>query len=163
MALVHEKLYRSKDLGRIGFSGYVRDLAVQLFRSFGAEDGGVRLELDIQDIEVTIDFAVPCGLVLHELLSNALKHAFPPESAMADGACPTIRIRSAMAEDGAYRIEVGDNGVGIPAGKEAGDNRTLGMQLINALVEQLGGSLEAGGEGDGTTFRLKVFPERGET
>ncbi len=162
MALVHEKLYRSKDLDRIGFAGYVRDLATQVFRSFGAEQRGVNLEMDVQDIEVAIDFAVPCGLILHELLSNALKHAFPTGTASAGDRPPTIRVRSADAGEGGYRIEVEDNGVGFPAGKPAGDSRSLGMKLVNALVGQLGGILEAGGEGAGTTFRFLVFPGRGE-
>jgi len=162
MALVHEKLYRSKDLDRIGFSGYVRDLAVQVFRAFGADQRGVSLDLDVQDIEVAVDFAVPCGLILHELLSNALKHAFPARAAAAGGPAPAIRIRSARGGDGSYRIEVEDNGVGIPPAPGTGEAGTLGMQLVNALVRQLGGSLEVGREGAGTVFRFLAYPGRGE-
>jgi two-component sensor histidine kinase/CheY-like chemotaxis protein len=158
MALVHERLYGSEDLGHIGFAGYLKDLTGQLFRSFDAEGRGIGLDLDLEDIPMSVDTAVPCGLIIHELVSNALKHAFPPERVKAGVSAPRLTLRCASLPRGGFEMEVGDNGMGLPPDLDITHTRSLGMQLVNTLVKQLGGTLEAA-RGERTAFLVRVVPK----
>ena len=137
MALVHEKLYQSGDLSRLDFGGYVRQLAEEIFRSYIATDGRLRVALAVDVCEMSIDLEtlIPCGLVVNELLSNALKHAFP------DGRKGEVRVRISQADAGQIRLVVSDDGVGLPAGVETENPSTLGLKLVDMLSRQLGGIL----------------------
>ena len=151
MALVHEKLYQSSDLSHINFSDYVESLAALLFRSYGAEADVIQLRLEAGRAFLSIDQAVPCGLIVNELLSNCLKHAFPEKRR------GEIRIR--VLEDAAgewLTLAVADNGVGLPPGLELEKVQTLGLQLVRTLARQINGQVEIARR-DWTEFKVR-FP-----
>ncbi|WP_161968146.1 sensor histidine kinase [Fimbriiglobus ruber] len=151
MALIHERLYRSQDMARVDFSGYVRQLADDLYRGYKAF-GDIGLELDVNVPPLPIDVAIPCGLLLNELMSNCFKHAF------ADRQTGCIRV-SLNQDDGKTNVlVVADDGPGFPAGVDFRDTTSFGLQLVNTLVRQLGGEIELI-TGRGTTFRVR-FPDR---
>lgn len=131
MALIHEKLYQVKDLTRISFAGYVEDLVNDLFASYGVIPGHIRLKLDV-DINgdaVPVDTAVPCGLIINELLSNAIKYAFP------NGRSGEVRVELHASEN-LYTMVVADNGVGFPRGFDVSQTESLGLRLVYALAQQ---------------------------
>jgi len=140
MSLVHENLYKSSNLARIEFGHYVRNLISDLIRSYGILSDQIVLTLDINDIELGVDVAIPCGLMINEMVSNSLKHAFkePPSG----GKKWEITVRLKLEGDVLYRLEVADNGPGF-ADKPAplSDPATLGLQLITILAEQLDGKV----------------------
>jgi PAS domain S-box-containing protein len=144
MALLHETLYRTGHFGRVNLVRYLGDLAQQFVRA-QAGAAAIRLRLDLQPIEVEIDQAIPCGLILQELLSNCFKHAFPE----AQGG----EIRVALAGVGSERVrmQVHDTGVGLPKDIEARRKNSLGLQLVADLAKQLMGDLEIG---PGSTFTV---------
>ncbi len=148
MALVHEKLYQSENLARIDFDKYINSLMRDLFQSYGTNAGRVTLKLEVEDISLGIDMAVPCGLVINELVSNSLKHAF------TDGREGEIKIVfRAVGEE--IELIVSDNGVGIPENIDVRDTGSFGLHLVTILVEdQLEGSIELKRE-RGTEFRIR--------
>ncbi len=135
MALVHEALYRSRDLARIDFAVYLEGLTDHLCKSYVADAARVTLECAIDALSLDIDEAVPCGLIVNELVSNCLKHAFP------QGREGRILVQCRRDGDGLIRLSVSDNGVGLPAGLDLAAARTLGLQLVTMLVRQLRGTL----------------------
>lgn len=150
MALVHEKLYRSDDLARIDLADYIRNLASFLFRSYRAGAGHITLNVQADNVFLGIDAAVPCGLILNELISNALKHAFP------DKRPGQIRVELRTGPEGAVNLVVADNGIGFPPDFDFTATDSLGMQLVHTLVEQLDGTLEISGR-EGASFNIKFF------
>jgi PAS domain S-box-containing protein len=136
MAVIHESLYRSGRLDRIDLGQQVESLCINLLRSYGVDPGRVRLDLRPAEVLLNIDRAVPCGLLLNELVSNALKYAFPGDR---EG---TIQVRLDAGTNGEYTLKVADDGVGLPPGLDLAHTSTLGLQLIDTLVRQLGGRLE---------------------
>jgi PAS domain S-box-containing protein len=149
MALVHEHLYNTADLGAVNFAEYTRSLVEQLFRSYLLPDSTVRLALDIRPVTLAIDQAVPCGLLLNELVSNGLKHAFPDR-----GGSLTV----GLGVDGeACVLRVADDGVGLPPDRLEGKPRSLGLRLIRTLARQLNGTVEFRPATPGTEVRA-AFP-----
>lgn len=138
MALIHEKLYRSGDMGRIDFSEYIQSLSSSLFNTYRtAAPGKMDLKMDIGDIYLGIDMAVPCGLLINELITNVLKHAFP------GGSSGELYIKMHKEKDGQIGLTVKDNGVGLPNDLDIRETESLGYQLIVGLSEsQLGGKME---------------------
>ena len=149
MALIHERLYRSDSLGVVDFAAYMRMLIGEL-RSSYAESFEVAMELDVAKIPLAIDMAVPCGLIVNELVTNAIKYACAP------GRHNTIRIRFAQTS-GSYELEVGDDGPGIALEMENGRAGSLGLHLVQILAEQLQGELDICSSPQGTQVRLR-FP-----
>jgi len=147
MALIHEKLYRSQDLARINFAEYIRNLATHLVRSYRASSGPVSLKVDANDVSLSIDAAVPCGLIINELVSNSLKYAFK------DGREGEIRIELRSDRDRQVTLIVADNGVGFPKDLDFRYTESLGMQLVNTLTNQLDGTVELHSNG-GTEFKI---------
>ena len=136
MSLIHEKLYRSKDFGKIDFSEYLVSLASNLYLSHNVSMNRIGLRMDCANIDLDINTAIPGGLIINELLTNCLKHAFPGNR---NGEISII-FRS-DGEDG-YELIFGDNGVGIPGDFDIGNTESLGLHLVNILVEdQLLGKL----------------------
>jgi two-component sensor histidine kinase/CHASE1-domain containing sensor protein len=135
VAVLHEKLYRSGQLGAIAMDEYLHEACEWLASHRSAAGGAVDLAVDAGAVRLGIDQAMPCGLIAHELLTNALKHAFPAGRAG--------KVRVAMTVDGG-RVEllVADDGVGLPAGFDLVRSDSLGLQIVQALVTQLGGRLE---------------------
>jgi len=147
MALVHEKLYGSKDLSRINFGHYASELLTHIFRSYRAQGRGITLKMDVADVTLGIEAATPCGLILGELASNALKHAFPA------GRVGEVRI--CLAENnGKIALTVADNGIGFPPDLDFRSTQSLGLQLVGMLVEQLDGTIDLVRNG-GTSFHVE--------
>jgi PAS domain S-box-containing protein len=151
MALVHEKLYQAKNLTRINFADYVRTLGELLFKSFAATADAVSLDVAGDDFFLDIDTAVPCGLIVNEVLSNALKHAFP-------GGRGAIFVRLERHE-GRCVLTIRDDGIGLPPQFDLRAVDTLGLQLVRGLVQQIDGSLEVRSI-IGTEFRIDFPSER---
>lgn len=150
IAHIHEQLYISKDFARVPFAEYAHNLAGIVFRTTGVSPERVKLTLDLKPISVAVDVAIPCGLILNELITNALKHAFPGERR----GC----VHVGLAERGsqALTLVVSDDGVGLPPGFDAGRCESLGMQLIQTLAQQVGGEFTVERTG-GARFQL-AFP-----
>jgi two-component sensor histidine kinase len=156
MALIHEKLYQSADVRGVSFNAYVRDLAAHLRHSYAGNSETVTMEINVEEITLDMDVLVPCGLIINELLSNALKYAFP------EGQTGTIHIRMRRDEAGAdgapmLVLTVSDDGVGVPADVDVSAPRTLGLRIVNTLVGQLHGTLVAG-PAPGASFTV-TFPQ----
>jgi PAS domain S-box-containing protein len=153
MSLIHERLYESKELASIDFQRYIEALSSQLFDSYQVDAGRISLQVDAGGVSIGIDQAIPCGLIINELVSNALKHAFP------DNRPGVISIGFQREEDGRVSLRVADNGVGLPAGMDFTKNGTLGLQLVNMLARQLAGqvSLESA---SGTAFTIGFLGSR---
>ncbi len=149
MALIHEKLYQSGDFSKIDFSGYIESMVAELRRSYGDVAGHVAFGIDVRDVRLPIEKAIPCGLIITELVSNALKYAFP------DGRKGEVRI--AMHTAGSLTVLiVSDDGVGIPPSLDWRKAATLGLQLVHSLTNQVGGTVDCSIE-NGTSFRIE-FP-----
>jgi PAS domain S-box-containing protein len=148
MALVHEKLYRSTDLAAINFDDYIKTLVNQLVPLYAVNPGQVRIVIDMKGISVDINHAIPLGLIMNELISNAMKHAFP------DGRKGELSI-SGMQQGGSNIFTVSDNGVGIPPDVDWRETKTLGMHLVIMLTNQLKGTIELDRTA-GTAFTIVV-------
>lgn len=154
MALVHEKLYQGKDLSRIDLRDYFKDLLNLIVRSYKDVSQGITCNLDMESVSTTIDYAIPCGLIVNELISNAFKHAF------TEGQKGRISIGLKSGDDGEIEITVADNGVGLPDGFDFRKSDTFGLQSVVALAEhQLLGKIELTTD-KGTEFQIR-FKETG--
>lgn len=145
MALVHEKLYRSRDLSRINFREYIESLTASISKSY-VRNAGVIIEVKVDNIAMDIDRAIACGLIINELVSNSLKYAFK-------GDTPGKVNISLSESDGGFLLIVSDNGAGLPKDIDFKNTSSLGLQLVVTLVEQLSGNIELM-EGKGTTYRI---------
>ena len=152
MGLVHERLYRTKDLASIDAPGYVHDLVAHLFSIYAGPARVVRSQVLVDDLALGIDTAIPCGLLLTELVSNALKHAFPPGWAREG----RIVVELRTAQEGQVTLVVGDDGVGLLPDLDLRHAQSLGLQLVNLLAGQIKGAVELD-RSAGTTFRI-TFP-----
>ena len=146
MGLIHEKLYQSQNISEIDFHGYVETLAGQLVQMHRASNGDVRLKVDAHDIQLGLDTAMPCGLIVNELVSNSLKYAFP------DGQDGEISIDIKPLEAGRYHMVVSDSGVGLSGARPQREG-SLGSKLVEMLVDQLDGSIDYR-NGDGTSVHI---------
>ncbi len=135
MALIHEKLYKSEDLKHINFTEYLQNLSNDLYNTYTTDKNLVKLVLDVDNIIFDVEISIPLGLILNELLTNSLKHAFP------DGRNGEIKVELHLEEDGRYYLSVEDNGIGLPKDLNLQKTGTLGMQIINSLTEQINGEL----------------------
>ena len=148
MALIHEKLYKSKDFSQVDFSKYVQSLSKDLFRVYGINQDVVKLNIDIKDVLLDINTAIPCGLIINELVSNSLKHAFP------DGRKGKIKIAISSLNNNEMELIVSDNGIGIPEEMDIRSTKSLGLHLITILAEdQLKGEIKLD-KTMGTKFRM---------
>lgn len=146
MSLIHEQIYGSETLADLNFGDYVNTLSDQLFRAYCVDPSRIRLEVSVEPIQLTIDHAIPCGLILNELVTNSLKHAF------RDGREGVIRISLRTDEEGHIEIEVADNGVGMPAGFRLEDSHSLGLQVVRSLSGQIRATLQvSSGAASGAT------------
>ncbi len=151
IALIHEYMYQSENLARMPLSRNIRGLAANLLRGVGPSDRTIRLEVDVEEeLELPVDRAIPCGLILNELMTNALKHAFPA------GRPGTLSI--ALRREGSDRVAlaVSDDGVGLPEAHDGDANGSLGWRLVMAFAAQLGAEVRVS-SGSGTKVEV-VFP-----
>ncbi|NVN90388.1 MAG: PAS domain S-box protein [Desulfuromonadales bacterium] len=155
MALVHEQLYKSKDMSSIDFGEYIRDLSQNLFDSYVVDAERISLNTSGPAVILGINDAIPCGLIVNELVSNALKHAFPAHSP------GEISIIFNVEENSWISLTVADNGIGFPAGLDIRNTPSLGLQLVNMLVKQLQGRITFGSEQAGAIISI-TFPGSGQ-
>jgi two-component sensor histidine kinase len=156
MALIHEKLYRSQDLAGIEFGSYLKDLAAYLIRSYQRRERPIELHIEADGVRLGVDQAVPCGLIVNELVSNALKHAFPAGAGHRISGSDMIHIRLESEREGYLSLIVGDNGVGFPQNVDFDHTDSLGLQIVNTLVGQLDGEISLNGT-QGAEFKI-TFP-----
>jgi len=156
MALIHEELYQREDLARINLADYIQGLTDNLMVSYSIKGNSVKLTLDLVDADIAIDTAIPCGLIVNELVSNALKHAFPGRKK------GEVKVSLVRFDDEQYDLMISDNGVGLPDGLDTRETRSLGLRLVSVLAEQLGADFQIERD-QGTTFRLtfKEYLEAG--
>jgi PAS domain S-box-containing protein len=154
MALIHEVLYQTEHLASIAMRPYVERLMTHLVTAYGVSPERVRPVIDVREVYLNLDTAIPCGLLINELVSNAFKHAFPEDRRGEVG------VRLEADGPGTWQLRVYDTGVGLPPGAEQAPGR-LGLQLVQALVEQLGGRLDVNRE-DGTSFSMHVRELQGQ-
>lgn len=150
MALLHETLYQSENLCDIDCRKYVEQLGAYLFRSYGISSSRVRLSISLDDVHMNLDSAVPCGLIVNELISNSLKYAFP------EGREGEIRIEVRPEADHRVSLIVADNGIGLPENVGFWTTRSLGLRLVRTLADQLRASVELSSQ-NGTEIKL-TFP-----
>ena len=150
MALIHEKLYKSKDLSKINFREYLSSLIISLFNSYHLKSGQVRLKMHVKDVLIDINTSIPLGLLINELVSNSLKHAFP------NNRKGELRVNLESGEDKDYNLilTVEDTGIGFPGDLDFEKSNSLGMRLVNALVRQVHGTIDLERTG-GTRFTIK--------
>ena len=148
MALVHERLQCSSDFAHVDFDHYIRQLADELFQNYRVHSDSVLLDIQTEGVQVSIDQAVPCGLIVNELLSNALKHAFP------DGREGRIEVSLKPVQGNILQLGVCDDGVGLPESVDFESAETLGLTIVNSLVGQLTGEMVLD-RTQGTCFRVR--------
>lgn len=152
MALVHENLYRAGNLASVPLASHVESLCAHLVCSYGAASQRIELDTHVEDVQLGLDRAIPCGLIINELVSNALKHAFP------DGRAGRVSVAIHALPDRKYAMVVSDNGIGLPPEVDPFRAESMGLQLLNDLTEQLEGTLSVDRAG-GTTFTIRFDAE----
>ena len=153
MAIVHGKLYQAHDLARIDFGVYLKDLTSQLFLALGGRRH-ITLRVEADSLFISVDTAIPCGLIINELMTNALKYAFPKDRARNENRENEIRVAFCM-DKGEYVLTVSDNGVGMPPDLDWRTTNSLGLKLVNIwATHQLEGSIKVDAV-DGTAFTIK--------
>jgi PAS domain S-box-containing protein len=136
MAFIHESLYQTKDFSSINFSEYVVNLSQNLIHSYSNFEHEIKLNLDIQNVFLNLDLAIPCGLIINEIVSNALKYAFVETKSGGE-----ISIKMSLDEEN-LTLVIGDNGIGLPKEIDYRNTQSLGLQLVVTLTDQLNGTIE---------------------
>jgi len=153
--MVHEQLHRSRDLTKINFGEYMKTLAASLFSSYGVDSATIALQVQVEDVHFGIDTAIPCGLIIQELVSNSLRHAF------RDGRQGRIHIELRSLPQGRRVLTVRDNGVGLPDEASIEDTGSLGLRLVKILAEQIEAGVRGSSRG-GTEFQITFRQTRNE-
>jgi len=159
MGLIHEMLYQSDDLAQINTAQYIPKVVHNLFSVYGGLTNQISLNIEVEELLLNLDSAIPCGLVINELVSNALKHAFPPEDEYPSGKKPAIRVQFRQKSRNQYELTVSDNGVGLPRNFKWQNSESLGLQLIRILTEQLDGMVTVGNDA-GASFQITFTRQR---
>ncbi|MEH2437740.1 MAG: PAS domain S-box protein [Nostoc sp.] len=147
IALVHEKLYRSEDLADIDFAQYIPDLTTHLFDSYNVSSSQIQLKIQVDNASLDIETAIPCGLIINELVSNALKYAF------IGNRRGEIEVKFYQESESTLALIIRDNGIGLPENFDSKKAKTLGITLVQGLVKQLKGKLEIDSH-QGTQFKI---------
>jgi two-component sensor histidine kinase len=155
IALVHERMYNSTDLARVDFSGYIPMLYGHLGHVLGIQAERIKETFQLESVFLGVDLAIPCGLILTELISNSMTHAFP------GGRKGTLRIELRRDAAGLIRLVVADDGAGLPPNLDFRKTESLGLQIVNMLAEQIGAQVELLTKG-GTRFTLTFRENRGQ-
>jgi len=154
MALIHEKLYQKGDLSQVNFKEYVEDLVSSLYSTYRDKTKNINFSINIKELLINMDLAISLGLILNELISNALKYAFPNK--------PEGEINVIFRSDGKnnYILTISDNGIGLPKNFEFPGTETLGLQLVKSLVEQHDAEIEFNRNG-GTEIKITFLHGNG--
>lgn len=147
MAFIHESLYQNKNLTEVNFAEYISSLTKNLVHSYSTEIKNIKLLLNLKNVYLNLDASISCGLILNELISNSLKYAFPNNKA-------GIIFVNLSVKDKLVNIEIGDNGIGINENLDIKKTPTLGLQLVNTLVEQINGKIKVERK-NGTKFNIE--------
>ncbi|MFN6486030.1 MULTISPECIES: sensor histidine kinase [unclassified Nostoc] len=150
MALIHEKLYQSQDLARINFADYIRDLVTNLFYSYNVNSSAITLKMNVEEVFLVIDAAIPCGLIINELISNSLKYAFPQREP------GEIYIEFCSIEENLFTLTISDNGVGFAPDFDFQATETLGLRLVKGLTHQIQGNIDFSSH-NGVKYKI-IFP-----
>lgn len=153
MALVHEKLYKSGNLAIIDYDDYIKDLVNSLFSFYEDKARKIYVNTKVGDVSLSVDAAIPCGLIINELVSNSIKHAFPENIRLGDRRCEISITLRPVGQD-LIELVVGDNGIGMPAYIDLNKVETLGLRLVSILAKQLQGSIELERK-EGAEFRVR--------
>jgi two-component sensor histidine kinase len=148
MAMLHDQLHRAKDFSNINLGEYIRNLATGLFSSYGVNSADVELHLDVENIPVFVDTAIPCGLIVNELVSNSLQHAFP------EGRKGRVSVGLHAPRGGGVEIAIADDGRGFPEVAQPTDTRSLGLLLVELLAGQICAAVERPA-GAGVRYRIR--------
>lgn len=151
MAMVHEMLYMRKDISHIEYKSYVQELSEYLIRSIKGIDNNVTLKIDIPDIKLGIDTAIPLGLLINESLTNALKYGIEGD----EKGEINIKLQKDSEKENCYILEIGDNGIGFPETINYRNTKSLGLKLIHNLTRQLRGTIERDASKKGTNYIIK--------
>ncbi|MEH6512414.1 MAG: sensor histidine kinase [Maribacter arcticus] len=151
MAMVHEMLYMRKDISHIEYKSYVQELSEYLIRSIKGIDNNINLIIDIPDIKLGIDTAIPLGLLINESLTNALKYGIEGDE---EGDI-NIKLQKDSEKENCYILEIGDNGIGFPETINYKNTKSLGLKLIHNLTRQLRGTIERDASKKGTNYIIK--------
>jgi len=153
IATLHEELYRSKDLSNIDFTAYMRNITNYLLHSYGASSGYINFVMKAESIYLDLNTAIPCGLIVNELVSNAIIHGFPRSN--QDQTHPRGEIRIDFTKDGnKYCLSVSNNGIRMPEDLDMNNSSTLGLELVSSLSRQLGGKISLSRE-EITEFKIE--------
>ncbi|MGF7117027.1 sensor histidine kinase [Methanobacterium oryzae] len=158
MAIVHEELYQSNDLSKIDFAEYMKRLVAELFNSYGVSQKVIKSKISAQNIFLDIDTAIHCGLIINELVSNSLKHAFPLIKSTEDSEFKKNTTKGEIniefyLDDDHHTLLIEDNGIGFPEDIDPQNTKTLGLKLVNTLVYQLSGEIKINTE-KGSSFKI---------
>jgi two-component sensor histidine kinase len=145
--MLHDQLHRAKDFSNIGLGEYIRNLAASLFCSYAVNSADVGLRMDIEDIAVAVDTAIPCGLIVNELISNSLRHAFPHRRQ------GHVSLGLHARPGGWIELTIGDDGRGFPESAHPASTRSLGLWLVDLLADQIGAAVERSSSA-GAQYRL---------
>jgi len=153
MSLIHEKLYQSSDLTKLDFSEYIKDLVDDLFQYYGVNTGTIASNINVENVSLEVDSAIPCGLIINELVTNSLKYAFP------EGRKGELKLSLRPIDDNMVELIIGDNGIGIPEELDFRNTDSLGLHLVTILVEnQLHGEISLD-RSNGTEFKIEFNGE----
>jgi len=158
MSMIHEMLYRSEDLAQIDLAEYIRTITEKLIENYTYKSTMPALSINLQPMTVDIDTAIPCGLIINELLTNSLKYAYPVSS----GSLPQLAIWLKHDGDKNMELEIADNGPGLPDGITPQNSETLGMQLVLSLIDQLNGSWQINSN-HGTVWKIIIPAKAAKT
>lgn len=177
MSIIHEELYNSRDVETIDFASYLKKLTDDLFKSYIVGSSDIRLCLDMENFFLEMDYAIPLGLIVNELVSNSLKYAFPDgrsgkisielhrgvndKNKILSSGTVGNNIQNSYCHCGFFTLIVEDSGIGFPESIDFGNTRSLGLQLVNILVDQIGGNIELE-KGSGTRFKIWIPDSWGE-
>ena len=149
MSYIHESLYQNKSFTSVNFSEYIQTLSRNIIQSYVVSTEKIELILNLEKISLNLDLSIPAGLIINELITNAIKHAFPN---LNKGKI----LLNLKSENNMVYLEVKDNGVGIPPELDYNNTNTLGLQLVNTLIDQLGGEIKFNSKKDiGTEVLIK--------
>ena len=149
MAIIHQKLYESNNLTHIKFDEYIKNIVTDLFYSYNIHQDQVKQTLDVEDVKLNMETAIPTGLIINELVSNSLKHAFP------DGKKGEIQV-SLKKYENKFELIISDNGIGLPECIDFKNITSLGLQLVNNLVLQIDGKITLD-KSQGTKFKIIFY------
>jgi PAS domain S-box-containing protein len=151
MALIHQQLYRSTNLSKIDFGDYIKQLTNYLQQAYITNNQKVLINVEAESIFLEVDTAIPCGLIINELISNSFKHAFINQKH------PKINVKLTKQDDRKYMLEISDNGIGLPENFDIRNTASLGMQLVVTLTEQLDGTIESYNNNNGAVFKINFI------